>query len=132
MERHSYLIEPITPSEIETITHAINAETPDFGQAYAFGFAMRNPAGEMIAGVNGSVIYGVVYTDQLWVHPSYRKQGLGRALMEHVEAYGREQGCTMATVATMSFQHAQRFYETLGYQVDFVREGYVGGLRWLC
>jgi ribosomal protein S18 acetylase RimI-like enzyme len=44
--------------------------------------------------------------------------------MEGVHDYGRENGCSMATVATMSFQNAKAFYEKLGYVVDFERSGY--------
>jgi len=48
-------------------------------------------------------------------------------LMERVHDYGREVGCTLATVATMSFQGVQSFYEKLGYEVDFERKGYANG-----
>ena len=56
--------------------------------------------------------------------PYYHKQGLGQKLMERVHNYGRRGGCTMATVATMNFHGAQRFYEKMGYQIDFERIGY--------
>jgi GNAT superfamily N-acetyltransferase len=63
----------------------------------------------MIAGCKGSVIFGSIYTDQLWVHPAHRKNGLGHKLMEIVHDYGRRSGCSMATVATMSFQRAKAY-----------------------
>jgi ribosomal protein S18 acetylase RimI-like enzyme len=44
--------------------------------------------------------------------------------MEKVHDYGRESGCMMATVATMSFQGATKFYKKLGYTIDFERAGY--------
>lgn len=65
--------------------------------------------------------------DQLWVAPDYRKLGLGRQLMERVHQLGRAHRCAMATVATMSFLGVQKFYEQLGYVVDFVRAGYANG-----
>lgn len=113
--------------DIEFLTQKINQETPGFGQAHPFAFFIRDDAGEIIAGCNGSVIFGAIYTDQLWVDPHYRRQGLGRKLMEHVHKLGGQAGCTMATVATMSFQNAQPFYEHLGYRVDFKRPGYAKG-----
>ncbi len=117
----------ITPNsqDIDFLTQKINEETPSFGAAYSFAFFIKNDKGEIIAGCNGSVVFGSIYTDQLWVHPEHRKQGLGQKLMEQVHHYGREVGCTMATVATMSFQGAQRFYENLGYGSDFERPGYI-------
>lgn len=53
------------------------------------------------------------------------RQGLGKKLMERVHEYGREVRCTMATVATISFQNALEFYKRLGYVVDFERPGYI-------
>lgn len=117
----------ITPhnEDINFLTQKINQEVSDKGTAYPFAFFIRDNEGEIIAGCNGSIIFGAIYTDQLWVSPGYRKQGLGQQLMKKVHDYGREIGCRIATCATMSFQGAQKFYETLGYQVDFERLGYV-------
>jgi GNAT superfamily N-acetyltransferase len=86
---------------------------------------VRDENNQIIAGCNGSVIFGSIYTDQLWVHPDYRKKGLGQKLMEAAHDYGRKSGCLIATVATMNFQGAKTFYEKLGYVVDFKRLGYV-------
>ena len=70
------------------------------------------------------MIFGSIYTDQLWVNKNYRKSGLGKKIMEAVHDYGRKIGCSTVTVATMSFQGAREFYEKLGYVVDFERTGY--------
>ena len=113
--------------DIDFLTQKINQETPDFGAAHSFAFFMRDDRSEIIAGCNGSVIFGAIYTDQLWVHPNYRKQGIGKKLMEHVHGYGREMGCCMATLSTMSFQRSRECYERLGYEVDFKRSGYDKG-----
>lgn len=111
-------------ADVDFLTQKINLETPAFGDAHPFAFVMRDHQGQIIAGCNGSVIFGSIYTDQLWVHPDYRQRGFGRQLMEAVHAYGRQQECAMATVATMSFQGARSFYEKLGYVSDFERPGY--------
>ena len=87
--------------DIDFLTQRINEETSRFGTAYPFAFFIRGNKDDIIAGCNGSVIFGVIYTDQLWVHPDYRKQGLGKKLMKSIHDYGHEVGCTMATVATM-------------------------------
>jgi len=111
-------------TDIDFLTQKINQETPEFGAAYPFAFFLRDERNQIIAGCNGSVIFGSIYTDQLWVHPDHRKNGLGHKLMEEVHDYGRKSACSMATVATMSFQGAKTFYEKLGYVVDFERPGY--------
>ncbi len=113
--------------DIHFLTQKINQETPEFGEAHPFAFFIRDKDNQIIAGCNGSIIFGSVYTDQLWVHPAHRKNGLGHQLMEAVHDYGRKSGCSMATVATMSFQGAKLFYEKLGYVSDFERSGYTSG-----
>jgi GNAT superfamily N-acetyltransferase len=113
--------------DIDFLTQKINQETPEFGEAHPFAFFIRDERNQIIAGCNGSVIFGSIYTDQLWVHPAHRKNGLGHKLMEAVHDYGRKSECSMATVTTMSFQGAQSFYEKLGYVQDFKRTGYVNG-----
>lgn len=119
----------LTPESVDLdfLTQQINAETPQYGSAYPFALWIRDAAGGILAGCNGSVVFGAIYTDQLWVHPTHRQSGLGRQLMEHVHTYGRSVGCSMATVATMDFQGVQLFYEKLGYVSDFERQGYVAG-----
>lgn len=112
---------------IDFLTQKINQETPEFGAAFPFAFFIRDGNDQIIAGCNGSIIYGSIYTDQLWVDPNHRKDGLGHKLMMQVHDYGLKNGCTMATVSTMSFQDAKEFYEKLGYVVDFERSGYTHG-----
>ena len=113
--------------ELNFLTNKINNEVVDgHGSAYPFAIFIRNKDGEILAGCNGSIIFGSIYTDQLWVDPSLRKQGLGKKLMEAVHEHGKKCGCLMATITTMSFQ-VPNFYKKLGYEVDFSREGYVNG-----
>lgn len=69
----------LTPeaADIDFLTKQINQETPEFGAAYPFAFFIRDNYSKIIAGCNGNVIFGSVYTDQLWVHPNYRKTRFG-------------------------------------------------------
>lgn len=114
-----------TPSahDLLFLTDKINDETPDQGSASAFAIFLRDSEHRIMAGCNGSIVYGSIYTDQLWVDPKYRKMGIGKRLMEQVHDYGRKKGCTLSTVATMDFQ-APYFYHALGYKIDFTRKGY--------
>lgn len=111
-------------SDIDCLTQHINQETPSWGEAYPFAFFIRDKQRTILAGCNGSVIFGSIYTDQLWVDHAYRRQGLGKQLMEAVHDYGPKSGCFIATASTMSFQHALSFYKKLGYIIDFERLGY--------
>lgn len=123
-----YTSTPVS-EDIDFLTQKINQETPEFGQAHPFAFFIRGEKNQIVAGCNGSVIFGGIYTDQLWVHPDHRHKGLGHQLMEAVHDYGRRSGCSMATVTTMSFQGAKAFYEKLGYVSDFERPGYTKNSR---
>lgn len=114
-----------SPSDIDFLTKQINNETSEYGQAYPFAFFMRDERREIIAGANGFVIYGAIYTDQLWTHKDYRGQGFAKKIMDKVHEFGFLEGCKIATVQTMSFQGAQKFYEKLGYVQDFKRVDYV-------
>jgi GNAT superfamily N-acetyltransferase len=113
--------------DIEYLTEKINQESPEFGSAYNFGLFVHDEDNRIIGGGNGSVVFGAIYTDQLWVDKKYRGTGLARKIMEKVHDYGRENGCKMATVTTMNFQNARNFYEKLGYTIDFERNGYTMG-----
>jgi GNAT superfamily N-acetyltransferase len=63
----------------------------------------------------------------LVVDKNHRMKGIGRRLMEHVEAWARLQGCFIVRLWSSSTRAAShRFYETLGYtniktQYSFVK-----------
>ena len=111
-------------NDINYLTEKINAETIEFGHAYPFGFFIRNNKNDIIAGANGFVIYGKIYTDQLWVDPDYRNKGLASKLMNQVHNFGIKEGCFIAAISTMNFQNAIGFYKKLGYQIEFESDGY--------
>lgn len=52
----------------------------------------------------------------LAVRPEYRQQGVGRRLLERVEAKARELGCCKLTLEVREDNHpAQRLYRTVGF-----------------
>jgi ribosomal protein S18 acetylase RimI-like enzyme len=54
---------------------------------------------------------------KLLVHPDARRAGLGRALMQQLEAKARHLGKTLLLLDTRSGDPSQLLYESLGYQV---------------
>ncbi len=94
--------------DINFLTDKINQETSANGSSSPFAFFIRNNDQQIIAGANGIIIYGTIYTDQIWV-----------------DGFGRNSGCSLATIQTMSFQEAEFFYKKLGYVRDFRRRRYI-------
>ena len=64
MQKVKFTKSPIT-ADIDFLTDKLNQETPEFGEAYSFEFFIRDKASQIIAGFNGSVIFGCIYTDML-------------------------------------------------------------------
>lgn len=70
--------------------------------------------------------WGNLHIQSLIVHPDYRQKGLGKQLMIHALNFAKAQGCAFASVEIMSFQ-APEFYQKMGFNIDFKREGYATG-----
>ena len=100
----------------ENTREKIGLESPQ-----SFGFFHRDQE-RILAGCNGILLYGMLYLDQLWVDKSLRGQGIGRELIERVEAFAKESHCFLVSLNTMSWE-ARGFYESLGYKVYATLDG---------
>lgn len=77
----------------------------------------------------GYVIYWLlpheVDIHNLAVHPDYRRQGIGRALLREVIDEARRQGLSRVTLEVRkSNEAAQRLYQSLGFVAQGLRKGY--------
>lgn len=88
-----------------------------------FAIYVRDQHNAIVGGCNGTVLYGCLHVDQLWMSTPLRGQGFGSQLMQAAERFGLEQHCTFATVNTMDWE-ALGFYQRLGYAIEFERHGY--------
>lgn len=62
------------------------------------------------------------HISDLAVAPPYEGQGVGRALLEHAEAWAREHRCQLVTLAVFpGNERARAIYETAGYAPDLLR-----------
>ncbi|CEG57197.1 GNAT family N-acetyltransferase [Legionella fallonii] len=89
-----------------------------------FAFFIRDNQNTILGGCNGCNLYGCLYIDQLWVSETLRHKGLGTKLIQAAEDFGKEKGCTFATVNTMDWE-ALDFYKNLGFEIEFERHGFV-------
>lgn len=89
----------------------------------SFGLSLEDEKEKIVGGAQGVTYYGCLYVDMLWIDKGLRSQGWGARLMAEAEKIGKERHCTFATVNTMDWE-ALPFYQKLGYEIEFIREGY--------
>lgn len=53
--------------------------------------------------------------NKVLVHPAFQRQGIGRALMEAIEAVARREGRTLLHLDTREGDPSNRLYQSLGY-----------------
>lgn len=85
-----------------------------------------NKQKETIGGIAAYIFYGSLLIDILWVDQSYRRKGVGKALMARAENIAKQHNLNMISVATMEFWDALGFYKKLGFEVEFVKKGFDG------
>ncbi len=76
-----------------------------------------------VGAVTAHVLWGTLHIRHMFIETKYRRQGLGKLLMEKALEFGKARGCSVAFVDTMSFQ-ALGFYQRLGFVHEFTRTGF--------
>lgn len=59
----------------------------------------------------------VVHIHSLYVRPRYRREGVGRRLLEEALEWGRGQGCVEAELSVLARNPARELYERMGFEV---------------
>jgi GNAT superfamily N-acetyltransferase len=114
-------------NDVSILTQGLSeqaAQLKGLAPATYYAFFIRDLEQKIVGGINGSLYYGCVYIDQLWLAASLRGHGWGKLLIYKVETLAQNQHCRFATVNTMDWE-AKGFYEKLGYRVEYVRCGYL-------
>lgn len=83
-------------------------------QPYSCAFVEHDDKNEVVGVSTGTVSYGWLYVETLWVHPDHRGSGLGTRLLRALEGRACERGAHSALVSTWAFQ-APDFYQRAGY-----------------
>lgn len=115
------------PEDMQVLNNGIMAyakKKKGFNDAWEFfTFFVRDPNNTILGGCNGCALYGLIYIDSLWVSDSIRNQGWGTRLVNAALEYGKEKGCTFATVNTMDWE-ALAFYKKLGFKLESECHGF--------
>ncbi len=85
----------------------------------------------VIGALYGDSVWDWVHVDILFVKKEFRKQGIGRQLMETVEAYAVANSVVGIRLSTTSWQ-APKFYEKLGYEHYATFDDYAKGHKKIC
>jgi aminoglycoside 6'-N-acetyltransferase I len=90
------------------------------------GILVRDDNGKAIAFMNlslrsdyvpGANHRPVAYLEGVYVKPEYRKQGVGKALIEYAERWALDRGCTeLASDALIDNTTSHEFHEKIGFQ----------------
>ncbi len=115
------------PKECEEILHreiSDNAfQAKGLPPIRQFSIFIKDQKQNILGGTCGTIFYGSLYVDSLWVDKTLRHRGWGTKLMHEAEKVGRKYGASFVTLNTMDWE-ALPFYQKLGYSIEFTREGY--------
>ncbi len=111
--------------DLMILQEGINADAVEYGmqRIHPFGIFIKDFDEKVAGGIYGHYLYGCVQIEMLWVAKELRHKEWGLKLMREAEAIARERKCRFATVNTMEWE-ALSFYQKIGYQIEFTREGY--------
>lgn len=83
---------------------------------------VKDENGEIIGGILSCLaLWNVLSIETLWVKKEFRKKGVAKQLLSHVEAEAINMGCYIVYLSTYDFQ-AKDFYLKNGYEVFGVLE----------
>lgn len=86
-----------------------------------YWYVAEDDSGEIIGSITGHAYYNEVHIGDLIIDKRFRGQDIGTKLVREVEEDYRNKGFEKITLTTFGFQ-APKFYEKLGYSLEFVRE----------
>ena len=108
-----------THADLDRLTAA-----PD-KRIFVAGCSERRCAGYLFCQINADEPHPprladrTLWIDDLYVDPACRRDGVGRALMAHAEAFAREQSCARVELNVWRFNDAAvAFYESCGMRVQ--------------
>jgi GNAT superfamily N-acetyltransferase len=106
-----------TEADFTAIFEALEAETAQTigpSRIEPLAILLHDPAGQVVGGLWGRVVYAWLVVEMLFVPAALRGCGLGAALMREAEHAARSRHCVGLHLTRLDFQ-APAFYERLGF-----------------
>ena len=89
----------------------------------SFSFTIKDNDDNLKAAIEGFSYYGCCYIDLLAVVKEHRGKGYATQLINKTHELAKNRNCLFMVVGTMDFE-AKPFYEKLGFEVEFIRNGF--------
>jgi GNAT superfamily N-acetyltransferase len=118
---------PADAAAVDDGLEASNSAAADWSGVRPLACFARLASGVLIGGAVARTWGGCCELRHVWVAPAYRRRGVGRRLVELVEAEARARHCTLLFLETFSFQ-APRLYQALGFEVACELTGFPEGI----
>ncbi|MEK4514875.1 GNAT family N-acetyltransferase [Paenibacillus sp. FSL H8-0122] len=99
---------------LEEHSRGIDSSIPPYQREVISLAAYEN--GVFVGGITGDIVWNILNVHLLAVDPTYRGNGLGKALLEEMEHRASLRGCKVSELTTMSWQ-APHFYQKQGYEI---------------
>ena len=109
---------------------AFNAALTGIHDGRLLSIVLKTAAGELYAGLHGHTWGGCCEIKTLWIAESWRRQGLGKRLLQAAENEAVRRGCGIVVLSSHSFQ-APEFYERQGYRRVATVDGYPTGYSYI-
>ncbi len=131
-------VEPITWDTTDNPPHrdaivmdeelgSFNRSAADMNSVRPLACFARLPDGSLIGGAIGRTWGRCCELRQISVRDDHRRRGIGRSLLQLVEAEACRRGCSMLYLETFSFQ-APELYERAGFRVACQFSGFPNGI----
>jgi GNAT superfamily N-acetyltransferase len=110
--------------------YAFNVQTTGITDGKFLASFLRDKDGAAVGGIYGWTWGETCYIRYLFIPEEMRNRGLGRSLMQAVQAEARARGCRQIVLTTHDFQ-APEFYRRLGFEMAGRVEDYPRGHQYL-
>jgi GNAT superfamily N-acetyltransferase len=112
----------LTDAEVERLKHEYQIYIHEvYGEDSNYtriNEVVYNQQQEIIAGVLGGIDRSWAYIEKLWIHPQYRKQGMGTELLAKIENEGKRRQCLTCQLFAYDFQDVPYFLHQ-GYEIKY-------------